>query len=107
MVSPPASSERIRECDCPPWVKQCVHIDGTVIILTSAEDIPAQVTKAHGAARGYRVVQSPSLTAHIKCKLCGLPHRRKGPGFAQSYDTHGAALAAFHEAEESLLRGDA
>ena len=43
-----------RECGCPPWVEQCVHFDGAVVVLTS----PASVF-AEGMRRGLNPKRQP------------------------------------------------
>ena len=88
-----AEAVRKSECvACGDWVLRCAHFDGRWVIL-------------HG-------IRYEHFTRWYVCFGTGVGPGGEGEHIASGapnigyYDDEAAALAAFHEAEEKLLRGD-
>lgn len=91
-VSASTPDRILRECDCPPWVERCAHIDGHW--LTLHRDNTAEELWSVCGDSGPQVL-SQSGNIHE------WPRETWRIGLSLE-----AALAAFHEAEEALLRGE-
>jgi len=93
-------------CGCPEWVIRCAHFGGQS--LHFVDSTLFNNPKNHRAATDrYQVTHWVDATARPHCEKCGAwvgPRSRLFPQVGT--EDYAAALAAFHEAEERLLRGD-
>lgn len=102
--------EWARECDCPPWVVRCVHDEGAVCmaIVSLKEHLSKEQCPIEGACllgQEYQLLRG--IEAFEPCSRCG--QVLKGTGIAtalEGFDDYESALAAFHKAEQELLRAD-
>lgn len=96
--TPLAAPDRIhRECDCPEWVERCAHFMDQYLII-------------HPGTNGYFAVCGGDVVSfREKRTRPGVQIGAHTDDFIRFYGgyNHDAALAAFHDAEQSLLRGDA
>lgn len=103
-----------RECDCPPWIKRCVHREGAeeILVLAHGDTLyelhppQRQDWRVGGYSHAvYFVSAQVALACNCGCKtryaagLGTMPRSR--------HHSEADALAAFYAAEEALLRGDA
>lgn len=105
----PARAER-DGCDCPAWVIRCAHFGTTRLTLGQTFNV-GHAPSCHYASvippGPYRL--GPYSAPWMTCPDCGLVE-----GFNDDFITErrwlhdeSDALAAFYEAEQTLLRGDA
>ena len=103
-------------CDCPPWIIRCAHFDG---YMAQLNDISLVTARHLGQTpTRYAVVVMTERPSH-PCPCCGTPLYGFGPQKPNSWtnrepknlrlasDDYNEALAAFHKAEEALLRAHA
>jgi hypothetical protein len=97
-----------RECDCPPWVLKCVHWEGRRVLLGDIE-LTCISHQIRASARYAVDAHEQRRWFHASC---GCMTAETPIGLDSWHPTSittddlDAALAAFHEAEEALLRGD-
>jgi len=103
----PETERILRECDCPPWVERCAHFpDGRILGLVTAHPLPSthsDLCAVNGDGFTVRFV------GVFYCDYCGDETGVFGQNFYRDATTDASyheALAAFHAAEETLLRGD-
>jgi len=87
-------------CGCPEWVERCIHFDDKVLRLL-ADPQAARCGCAIATCR-YVVCTGNFRPCHVDGSLTHVL------AFERLYlgDDYDEALAAFHEAEERLLRGE-
>ena len=98
-----------RECGCPDYVIQCIHWDGRIVFVTDSRNLPETHLRHYGGLHDYAVGSTAGFD--IRACPCGCRERGwKSDGFIPAnvrYSNYADALAAFHEQEARLLRGDA
>lgn len=102
---PTMTPERVRECDCPPYVLRCSHQWGQLLVLTDSTII--------GRCRGANLLPGARYRVNLLQNgfdaRCLCPQRHAAfwqlPAIHQSFDDYDDALAAFYAAEENLLQG--
>lgn len=108
----PAPPDRPKtECTiCPPWVIRCAHLhdeEGTIIHLGDWALYTGPRDGSHARSDHSRFnvcVWTDGYSVHCtECQCWAGPWHRILPTRTDDFD---AALAAFHVAEERLLRGD-
>lgn len=96
----PETEERVRECTlCPPWVLRCAHWESSGVVMVGLHG-----TKHDDHANRVLIVHP--MSSWVACRYCGDLHCREGAPTYFYGDDYDAALAAFYEAEERLLRGE-
>lgn len=102
-ATPPTS--RISECPiCPQWAVRCAHIDGQHLLFE--DDLApggCTTTGLEGIVPRYWVGTWTGLLEVCPCG-CGADDIVDDLDWIYEGDSYAEALAAFHEAEERLLR---
>ena len=108
----PAPPDRIlRECDCPPWVVRCVHIEDRILVMTdNSVAVPGCVCANGSLTPDFGVMQAkgpPQMCPNVAaCNAWGF--HSFNVDFARAGLARVEADAVFGEAESILLgRGDA
>lgn len=109
MTGSPAAvteTDRIfRECDCPPWVIRCAHLPSGELLILAAPSGPCKSSlRAPLPVNGKFSVAT--IDPYEGCDDgCGLLLAYPEYVYVRGVSLD-AALAAFYEAEEALLRGE-
>ena len=110
MNGPPPAETRVRECDCPPFVERCVHVDELRAWFVTPERLSEEavrrgrrhksITEYHVSFGHYDGFYETPVSNGMSPPL-GVPLR---DSYINTKD-EARALAFFYEAEAALLAG--